>query len=97
MDPLPAELSLEEFVLEMGREPVGALAHERFLELAGRLRVSDDLIESRARFPDVEYTRNLVLRTRRSSCSCCAGSPARSPRSTTTPGRSTPYVSTRAS
>jgi cysteine dioxygenase len=63
MDPLPAELSLEQFVLEMGRVPVGTLAHKRFLELTGRLRVSDDLIESCARFSDVEYTRNLVLRT----------------------------------
>ncbi len=63
MDPLPSELSLEQFVLEMGRVPVHDLEHARFLDVVERLRLSDELIESRIRFSDDEYARNLVLRT----------------------------------
>ena len=63
MDPLPAELTLDQFVAEMGRVPVRDLSHERFLDIVDRLRLSDDLIETRSRFLDEEYARNLVLRT----------------------------------
>jgi predicted metal-dependent enzyme (double-stranded beta helix superfamily) len=62
MDP-PPELSLERFVVEMSRVPVRELPHGRFLDLVGRLRLSDELIESHTRFLDHEYARNLVLRT----------------------------------
>jgi len=63
MDPLAHELTLEQFVMEMGRVPVRELTHERFLDLVDRLRLSDELIESRVRFLEDEYARNLVLRT----------------------------------
>jgi predicted metal-dependent enzyme (double-stranded beta helix superfamily) len=63
MDPLPPELTLDQFVVEMSRLPVSELTHERLLDLVDRLRLSDELIESRTRFLDHEYARNLVLRT----------------------------------
>ncbi len=63
MDALPAKLMLDQFCVEMCREPVSSLTHERFLDLADRLRLSDELIESRTRFLDDQYARNLVLRT----------------------------------
>jgi cysteine dioxygenase len=63
MDPLPQGLTLEQFVIEMSRVPVRDLTQERLLEVAGRMRLSDELIESRMRFLDDEYARNLVLRT----------------------------------
>jgi cysteine dioxygenase len=63
MDPLPPELTLDQFVVEMSRVPMRDLTQERLLDLAGRLRLSDELIESRTRFLDDEYARNLVLRT----------------------------------
>lgn len=63
MDRLPPALTLEEFVVEMSRTPVRELTHARFLDVVGRLRLSDELIESRTRFLDGEYARNLVLRT----------------------------------
>ena len=62
MEPLP-QLTLEQFVLEMGRMPVQDLTHERFVELVGRLRISDELLDDRTRFLDGDYARNLVLRT----------------------------------
>jgi predicted metal-dependent enzyme (double-stranded beta helix superfamily) len=57
------ELSLEHFILEMGRRPARELTHERLLELVHRLRISDDLIASRSCFADDHYARNLVCRT----------------------------------
>jgi predicted metal-dependent enzyme (double-stranded beta helix superfamily) len=63
MDVPSHALTLEEFVLKMGRAPVRELTHDRFLDLVGRLRLPDELIVSRVRFLDDEYARNLVLRT----------------------------------
>ena len=63
MDPSHPELTLEEFVVEMGREPVRKLSHPRFLGLVDRLRLSDELVEDRIHFLDGEYARNLLLRT----------------------------------
>ncbi|HTX68196.1 MAG TPA: cysteine dioxygenase family protein [Thermoleophilia bacterium] len=63
MDVPAHESSLEDFVLAMGRAPVRELTHDRFLDLVGRLTLPDELIESRVRFLDDEYARNLVLRT----------------------------------
>jgi cysteine dioxygenase len=63
MEPLPAELTLDQFVLEMGRVPVRELTHERFVDLVDRLRVSDGLLDARTHFLDGDYARNLVLRT----------------------------------
>lgn len=63
MDRLPPALTLEEFIVEMSRTPVRELTHARFLDVVGRLRLSDELIESRTHFLDDEYARNLVLRT----------------------------------
>jgi len=60
---VPHELTLEQFVIEMGRVPLHELTHECFLDLVDRMRLSDELIESRIRFLDDEYARNLVLRT----------------------------------
>lgn len=57
------DLSLEQFVVEMGRMPVHSLTHERFLDTVSRLRLSDELLESRTRFVADQYARNLVLRT----------------------------------
>ena len=56
-------LSLDDFMLEMGREPVSSLTHERLMDLVHRLRLSDALIESRACFTEDQYARNLVCRT----------------------------------
>lgn len=56
-------LSLDEFILEMGREPVRSLTHERLLDLTHRLTVSEELIESRTFFAENTYARNLVCRT----------------------------------
>jgi cysteine dioxygenase len=57
------ELSLEQFILEMGRGPASSLTHERFMDLARRLRISDELVASRTCFADDHYARNLVCRT----------------------------------
>ena len=57
------DLSLDEFMIEMGREPVSLLTHERLMDLVHRLRLSDELIESRTGFAEGHYTRNLVCRT----------------------------------
>jgi cysteine dioxygenase len=62
MEP-PPQLTLEQFVLEMGRAPVRDLTRERFVDLVDRLRVSDELLDGRAHFLDGDYARNLVLRT----------------------------------
>lgn len=63
MDAATPRLLLEEFIVEMGREPVGSLTHERFMDLVRRLRLSDELIESRTCFTEEHYARNLVCRT----------------------------------
>jgi cysteine dioxygenase len=60
--PLP-ELSLDEFIVEMSRQPVTSLAHARLMELARRLRPSDELIGLRSSFAEEQYARNLVCRT----------------------------------
>ena len=60
--PLP-ELSLDDFIVEMSREPASSLDHERLMDLARRLRLSDELIELRSVFADDQYARNLVCRT----------------------------------
>jgi cysteine dioxygenase len=63
MEPLPRELTLDQFVLEMGRAPVNELMHERFVELVDRLRLSDELLDDRTHFLEADYARNLVVRT----------------------------------
>jgi cysteine dioxygenase len=63
MEQLSPELTLDQFVVAMGRVPIRELSHQSFLDIVDRLRLSDDLIESRTRFMDDEYARNLVLRT----------------------------------
>jgi cysteine dioxygenase len=59
------ELSLEQFILEMGRGPASALTHERLMDLSRRLRLSDELVASRSCFSEDHYARNLVCRTQR--------------------------------
>lgn len=58
-----AQISLDEFILEMGREPVSSRPHERLMDLTRRLAISSELIESRTRFTAHTYTRNLVCRS----------------------------------
>ncbi|MBE3032005.1 MAG: cysteine dioxygenase family protein [Actinobacteria bacterium] len=58
-----AQISLDEFMIEMGREPVSSLTHERLMDLTHRLRLSDELVESRTCFAKDHYARNLVCRT----------------------------------
>jgi predicted metal-dependent enzyme (double-stranded beta helix superfamily) len=57
------ELSLDEFIVEMSRQPATSLEHERLMDLARRLRLSDELIELRSVFAGEQYARNLVCRT----------------------------------
>lgn len=56
-------LSLDGFIVEMGREPVSSLTHERLMDLVPRLGLSAALIESRICFSEDQYARNLVCRT----------------------------------
>ena len=56
-------LTLEDFILEMGREPVSSLTSERLMDLTRRLAISSELIESRTCFAPNTYTRNLVCRS----------------------------------
>jgi cysteine dioxygenase len=56
-------LSLDEFMIEMGREPVSSCTHERLMGLVHQLRLSDALIESHTCFERDHYARNLVCRT----------------------------------
>jgi cysteine dioxygenase len=63
MDVLPPRLTLDEFMLEMGREPVSSLTQERLMDLTHRLSISAELIESRTCFSPNPYARNLVCRT----------------------------------
>ena len=63
MDLDPPQISLDEFMVEMHREPVSSLTHERHMGLVGRLRLSHGLVESHTRFDEDHYARNLVCRT----------------------------------
>jgi cysteine dioxygenase len=63
MDVQQRDLSLDAFLVEMSREPVSALTHERLMHLAGRLWLSDELVGDRIAFGGDAYTRNLVCRT----------------------------------
>ena len=56
-------LSLDEFILEVGREPVSSLTQERLMDFTRRLIISDELIASRTRFAANTYARNLVCRS----------------------------------
>jgi cysteine dioxygenase len=63
-DPAPSlSLDLDEFICQMGREPVSSLTHERLMGLVERLHLSDELIKSRTWFARDDYARNLVCRT----------------------------------
>jgi cysteine dioxygenase len=57
------DLSLDAFLVEMSREPVSSLTHERLMHLASRLWLSDDLVGNRIAFARGSYARNLVCRT----------------------------------
>ena len=63
MDVPTRDLSLDDFIVELGREPVGSLTHERLMHLAGRLRLSDALIGGSVAFAHDAYARNLLCRT----------------------------------
>jgi cysteine dioxygenase len=63
MEPTDDKLGLEEFICEMGRDPVEMLTHERLMGLVQRLHLSKELVESRACFAEDQYARNLVCRT----------------------------------
>jgi predicted metal-dependent enzyme (double-stranded beta helix superfamily) len=63
MDVPPRDLSLDDFIVEMSREPVSSLSHERLMHLAGRLRLSDALVGGSVVFSRSSYARNLVCRT----------------------------------
>lgn len=63
MDESPPDLSLDDFIVEMSREPVSSLTHGRLMDLIRRLRLSDELIQSRIGFAHDQYARNLVCRT----------------------------------
>lgn len=63
MDVPSRDLSLDDFICEMSREPVSSLTHERLLDLAGRMRLSDELVGNRIAFASDGYARNLVCRT----------------------------------
>ncbi|HMK92985.1 MAG TPA: cysteine dioxygenase family protein [Thermoleophilia bacterium] len=56
-------LTLDRFIVEMGKQPVDELTHDRLQQLVNRLDLSADLIETRACFAPDAYTRNLVCRT----------------------------------
>ena len=63
MDAGTSPLTLEQFILEMGRQPVSLLTEDRLMDLTHRLVISDELIESRTCFAANTYARNLVCRT----------------------------------
>src|SRR5450756_2377880 len=58
-----AQISLDEFIREMGREPVSSRTNERLMDLTRRLAISSELIESRTCFAANTYTRNLLCRS----------------------------------
>ena len=63
MNEVSPHLSLEGFLFEMSRGPLGSLTHERLMDLTHRLNLSDELIETRACFAANTYARNLVCRS----------------------------------
>jgi cysteine dioxygenase len=63
MDVPSRDLSLDDFICEMSREPVSSLTLERLMHLAGRLSLSGDLVGNRIAFARDTYARNLVCRT----------------------------------
>jgi cysteine dioxygenase len=63
MDVPSRDLSLDAFIVEMSREPASSLTHARLMDLAGRLRLSDDLVGNRIAFAAGTYARNLMCRT----------------------------------
>ena len=63
MDVPSRDLSLDDFICEMGREPVSSLTHERLMRLAERLSLSGELVDNRIAFAKEGYARNLVCRT----------------------------------
>ncbi|HEY5169365.1 MAG TPA: cysteine dioxygenase family protein [Thermoleophilia bacterium] len=63
MDVPSRDLSLDDFICEMSREPVSSLTHERLMALAGRLDLSGELVGNRIAFARDTYARNLVCRT----------------------------------
>jgi predicted metal-dependent enzyme (double-stranded beta helix superfamily) len=63
MDLTQRDLSLDAFIVEMSREPVSSLTHERLMHLAGRLHLSSELVGNRIAFAKDSYARNLVCRT----------------------------------
>jgi hypothetical protein len=63
MKGIPEHLTLEEFIFEMGKQPVEQLTHDRLMDLTGRLQLSADLIETRTCFGRDKYARNLICRT----------------------------------
>jgi cysteine dioxygenase len=63
MDAHSRDLSLDDFISEMSREPVSSLSHERLMDLAGRLYLSGGLVANRTAFAEGSYARNLVCRT----------------------------------
>ncbi len=56
-------LTLDQLVLELARAPVSTLTHARFLDLAARLELDDELVARRTVFSAEAYARNLVCRT----------------------------------
>ena len=56
-------LTLEQFIVEMGTQPVDELSHDQLQQLVHRLDLSGDLIEARTCFAKDAYARNLVCRT----------------------------------
>ena len=63
MDVPPRDLNLDDLICEMSREPVSSLTHERLMDLAGRMRLSEELVGNRIAFAADTYARNLVCRT----------------------------------
>ena len=63
MDPPHSDLTLEDFILELSRDPADRLVHSRLMDLAARLRLSSDLVQSSMLFSAEAYARNLVCRT----------------------------------
>jgi predicted metal-dependent enzyme (double-stranded beta helix superfamily) len=63
MDEPLSDLSLDDFIVGMTREPVSSLTLARLLDLTRRLRLSDELVGLRTVFTGDDYARNLVCRT----------------------------------
>lgn len=56
-------LTLEQFLLELVRAPVGTVTHARLQDVFARLELDEELVERRTRFTTRAYARNLVCRT----------------------------------